>query len=70
MKKVLLDMLICPACLPAEARLRETVRESTGEEILEGKLHCAACDRIYHRKRHRGSQPHPTFQPDAFGKPL
>ncbi|MFW6372355.1 MAG: class I SAM-dependent methyltransferase [Thermodesulfobacteriota bacterium] len=47
MKKVLLDLLICPACLPAEVRLRETVRESTGEEILEGKLHCTACDRIY-----------------------
>jgi len=47
MKKVLLDILICPACLPAESRLRETVLESAGEEILDGKLHCAACDRIY-----------------------
>ena len=47
MKKTLLNMLICPACLPAEVRLRETVFESAGEEILQGKLHCTACRRMY-----------------------
>ena len=47
MKKVLLDLLICPACLPTEVRLQETVLESAGEEILDGKLHCTACNQIY-----------------------
>lgn len=47
MKKTLMDVLICPNCLPDEIRLHETINESSGEEILEGELECQGCSRVY-----------------------
>jgi uncharacterized protein YbaR (Trm112 family) len=47
MKKVLLDFLICPACLPAEQRLQESIAEATGGDIIEGRLTCSRCQASY-----------------------
>lgn len=47
MKKVLLDMLICPSCLPEEQPLHENVSKSTLDDILEGSLRCATCGSEY-----------------------
>lgn len=47
MKTILLDMLICPRCLPEEISLRETIAEVSGTDIVTGKLHCAGCGHDY-----------------------
>jgi len=47
MKKALLDLLICPACLPDEVRLKENIREVSGDDILQGKMQCPSCGREY-----------------------
>jgi len=47
MKKTLLDMLICPSCLPGEHPLREDVFKSSRDDILEGRLHCPECGSEY-----------------------
>ena len=38
MKKALLDMLICPNCLPEVHRLQETMTEVRKDDIVEGTL--------------------------------
>lgn len=43
MKKNLLKLLICPACLPGEHPLRSDTTKETGDDILEGNLHCPHC---------------------------
>ena len=47
MKSVLLDLLICPACLPDENRLQSHIFEAQGDDIVAGKLACGACGRTY-----------------------
>jgi len=47
MKKVLLDFLICPRCLPEEHRLQESITEASGGDIIEGKLTCSRCQAFY-----------------------
>jgi len=47
MKKALMDMLICPACLPDEHKLKEKVLQDIGEDILTGSLTCPQCKNIY-----------------------
>ncbi len=47
MDKRLLDLLICPACLPAEKPLRASALSLAGEEVLAGRLECPGCDRHY-----------------------
>lgn len=47
MKRVLLDVLICPNCLPEENGLREEAAAIEGAEILEGRLHCERCATDY-----------------------
>jgi len=47
MKKALLELLICPACLPDEHRLHEKIRETAGEDILDGELNCPQCGKLY-----------------------
>lgn len=47
MKKVLLDLLICPACLPDEIELNETIDESQGADIVDGRLNCPRCGTVY-----------------------
>ena len=47
MKKILLDLLICPACLPDENPLHEKIVESSGEDILAGELSCPGCGKCY-----------------------
>ena len=46
MKKALLDMLICPNCLPEEQRLRETMIDARKDDIVEGTLRCSQCSSI------------------------
>lgn len=43
MKRTLLDMLICPSCLPGEHPLRENASKSSGGDLLEGSLRCGEC---------------------------
>ena len=47
MKTFLLEVLICPACLPDEIRLEEKIVAFRKDDILEGGLHCAGCKRVY-----------------------
>lgn len=47
MKKRLLDLLICPVCLPAERPLGASIRHADGEDILSGDLTCRACNTRY-----------------------
>lgn len=47
MKKALIEMLLCPSCLPKEHRLRETIIESSQGDILEGSLKCEDCGAEY-----------------------
>lgn len=47
MKKDLVGLLICPACLPGEVHLEETVREIARGDIEAGELRCPECRRVY-----------------------
>lgn len=47
MKKALLDVLICPACLPDENTLHEMIQEASGGDIVDGVLHCPHCGKHY-----------------------
>jgi SAM-dependent methyltransferase len=47
MKKALLDLLICPACLPVESRLQEAVLEEGQDDIVSGSLKCPRCCRDF-----------------------
>jgi uncharacterized protein YbaR (Trm112 family) len=43
MKSLLIDLLICPDCLPQEKRLDCDIMEKRGEDILSGSLQCNQC---------------------------
>jgi uncharacterized protein YbaR (Trm112 family) len=47
MKKILLDLLVCPRCLPAEEPLRESAAEVSATDIAAGTLHCDRCGADY-----------------------
>lgn len=47
MKLQLLDILICPACLPHEVRLSPRITTQQGNDILCGSLHCRQCGAVY-----------------------
>jgi SAM-dependent methyltransferase len=47
MKKVLLDLIICPRCLPEEHGLQETIAEASKGDIIEGRLTCSRCQAVY-----------------------
>ena len=40
MKKEILEMLICPACLPEEQDLNPHIKEEEKSDILEGLMSC------------------------------
>ncbi|MBC8420283.1 MAG: methyltransferase domain-containing protein [Proteobacteria bacterium] len=47
MKKILLKMLICPACLPDERRLNSNIVQEQEGDIFTGTLTCPECGKIY-----------------------
>ena len=47
MKDLLVDLLICPSCLPVEAELKCLINEKDGEDILSGSLYCSQCNNNY-----------------------
>ena len=47
MKKLLIEMLICPACLPDENRLTTKIIKEQGEDISSGSLTCRQCGKVY-----------------------
>ncbi len=47
MKRLLLDHLVCPGCLPQEISISCRIREEHRMEILEASLHCPRCGSIY-----------------------
>ncbi|HBN26207.1 MAG TPA: SAM-dependent methyltransferase [Desulfobacteraceae bacterium] len=47
MNKILLDFLICPACLPLELSLKSFILKSGGDDIISGHLYCEKCARKY-----------------------
>jgi uncharacterized protein YbaR (Trm112 family) len=47
MKRLLTDLLICPACRPDENRLTCGIQETDGEDILTGSLDCKTCGTHY-----------------------
>ena len=44
MRHDLMEILACPVC---KGELTLTVEQEDGEKIIEGSLHCAACDETY-----------------------
>jgi uncharacterized protein YbaR (Trm112 family) len=44
MKPELMDILVCPVC---KGRLTLTATSEEDGEVVEGSLHCAACDDTY-----------------------
>jgi uncharacterized protein YbaR (Trm112 family) len=40
----MMDILACPVC---KGVLTLTVTQEDGDEVLEGSLHCAACNETY-----------------------
>ena len=47
MKKILLDFLVCPACIIEKQQLQVSIGESEGDDIISGYLYCDRCDRKY-----------------------
>ena len=47
MKKSLLEMLVCPVCLPDEIALKAVIDEEQHEDITEGALTCPKCGGAY-----------------------
>ncbi|WP_419174716.1 methyltransferase domain-containing protein [Desulfosediminicola sp.] len=47
MKKKLLELLICPQCLPEEHGLQVEIREELSEDIIDGNLSCLKCRGSY-----------------------
>ena len=47
MQRRLLDLLICPRCLPGERPLRASIRITHGDEIVEATLACSHCAATY-----------------------
>jgi uncharacterized protein YbaR (Trm112 family) len=44
MRKDMMDILACPVC---KGPLTLTVTREEGSEVIEGSLHCAACNETY-----------------------
>ena len=44
MKHGLMDILVCPSC---KGILKLEVKSEDTNEIIEGNLHCKACDKTY-----------------------
>jgi SAM-dependent methyltransferase len=47
MKRIVVEYLVCPNCLPREEKLLLQADESSGEEIWKGFLECGHCDSRY-----------------------
>ena len=47
MKKPLLEMLVCPVCLPDEIAFKAVINEQQHEDITEGALTCPKCGGAY-----------------------
>ena len=47
MKTKLLELLICPSCLPLEVKLDAQVHEQEDDDIQKGVFHCSACSARY-----------------------
>lgn len=47
MKRELLELLICPACLPDEVPPALSEKESHGGDVVEGSLRCGRCGGLY-----------------------
>lgn len=47
MKKSLLELLVCPGCLPEEIALRASISHEQSADIIEGVLRCSHCGAVY-----------------------
>ncbi|MCD6586483.1 MAG: methyltransferase type 11, partial [Desulfobacteraceae bacterium] len=47
MKKWLKEKLICPECLADEIFLDLNIKTETDDDVIEGELTCASCERAY-----------------------
>lgn len=47
MKDTLIDILICPACLPEENGLTPEIMATAGDDVLQGRLTCNHCGRAF-----------------------
>jgi uncharacterized protein YbaR (Trm112 family) len=47
MKKELIEILICPSCLPEEIQLSDEIVTETNGDITEGNLNCKECGKNY-----------------------
>ena len=44
MRKDMMEILVCPVC---KGTLTLKVDQETGDDVVEGSLHCAKCDETY-----------------------
>ncbi len=65
MKKDLLDILICPSCLPEENPLLEKVKQANNGDIIEGMLKCKKCGKEYPIREGLG-----FLDPDNIDEPI
>ena len=47
MRKALLDILVCPFCLPEEKPLEPSIQAERSGDIIEGALFCPRCKKSY-----------------------
>lgn len=47
MHRKLLELLICPACLPAERPLKARIRTTRADEVIAAELTCSGCRRDF-----------------------
>jgi uncharacterized protein YbaR (Trm112 family) len=69
MKKSLLEMLVCPVCLPDEIALKAVITDQQHEDITKGALTCPKCSRTYPiREGIAFLDPSPQKSPNAASK--
>jgi len=47
MKKALMDMLICPVCLPQEKDLMLHAQQISNDDVIQGSLTCSSCGEVF-----------------------
>ena len=71
MKKKLLDILVCPSCLPLEKTLDLSAEQAGADDIISGYLTCGGCGRRYEIKQGianllPGGAPSPSFSQSRY----
>ena len=69
MKERLIDLFICPACLPEEKRLALSIYEREGADIVSGALKCVRCGYHYPIRDGIAFLLPPSYRPQSQNSP-